>query len=145
MRLSSTPFVCQLSVTDSLNPFLYPEMRKSLQAILRHTPHEKQVMMFSATMGPDTSGTCKKFMHQVLYLPTSPSLSLFSLPFPFSFPLSVCSFPMLLVFLRLFYGLDGVGGGKNGTNPLLNNDEGNDCVGGEKGRLCTRTTDIRWR
>ena len=64
-------------------------MRKSLQAILRHTPHEKQVMMFSATMGPDTSGTCKKFMHQVLYLPTSSSLSLFSLLCPFLFPVGL--------------------------------------------------------
>ncbi|KAL3880797.1 hypothetical protein ACJMK2_033008 [Sinanodonta woodiana] len=37
-------------------------MRKDVQEIFRMTPHEKQVMMFSATLSKDIRPICKKFM-----------------------------------------------------------------------------------
>jgi superfamily II DNA/RNA helicase len=33
-----------------------------VQEIFRSTPHEKQVMMFSATLSKDVRPVCKKFM-----------------------------------------------------------------------------------
>lgn len=38
------------------------DMRKDVQEIFRMTPHEKQVMMFSATLSKDIRPICKKFM-----------------------------------------------------------------------------------
>jgi len=38
------------------------DMRKDVQEIFRATPHEKQVMMFSATLSKDVRPVCKKFM-----------------------------------------------------------------------------------
>jgi len=38
------------------------DMRKDVQEIFRATPHEKQVMMFSATLSKDIRTVCKKFM-----------------------------------------------------------------------------------
>jgi len=38
------------------------DMRKDIQQIFIETPKKKQVMMFSATMTPETRGLCKKFM-----------------------------------------------------------------------------------
>eukprot|EP00933_Yihiella_yeosuensis_P074065 TRINITY_DN828_c0_g1_i1.p1 TRINITY_DN828_c0_g1~~TRINITY_DN828_c0_g1_i1.p1 ORF type:complete len:449 (+),score=130.88 TRINITY_DN828_c0_g1_i1:84-1349(+) len=38
------------------------DMRKDVQQIFMETPKKKQVMMFSATMTPETRGLCKKFM-----------------------------------------------------------------------------------
>ena len=40
-------------------------MRKDVQEIFRMTPHEKQVMMFSATLSKDIRPVCKKFMQDV--------------------------------------------------------------------------------
>ena len=37
-------------------------MRRDVQEIFRATPHEKQVMMFSATLSKDIRPVCKKFM-----------------------------------------------------------------------------------
>jgi len=42
------------------------DMRKDVQKIFRHTPHEKQVMMFSATFSDEIRPICKKFMHNPL-------------------------------------------------------------------------------
>jgi ATP-dependent RNA helicase UAP56/SUB2 len=42
------------------------DMRKDIQDIFRATPHEKQVMMFSATLSTDIKSICKKFMHNPL-------------------------------------------------------------------------------
>jgi superfamily II DNA/RNA helicase len=39
-------------------------MRKDVQAIFRATPHEKQVMMFSATLSKDVRPICRKFTQQ---------------------------------------------------------------------------------
>jgi ATP-dependent RNA helicase UAP56/SUB2 len=38
------------------------ELRRDIQQIFIKTPKKKQVMMFSATIQPDTRATCKKFM-----------------------------------------------------------------------------------
>jgi superfamily II DNA/RNA helicase len=38
------------------------EMRRDVQQIFRATPHEKQVMMFSATLSKEIRPVCKKFM-----------------------------------------------------------------------------------
>merc|ERR1711884_253737 len=38
------------------------DMRKDVQEIFRATPHEKQVMMFSATLSKEIRPVCKKFM-----------------------------------------------------------------------------------
>jgi len=38
------------------------DMRRDVQEIFRATPHEKQVMMFSATLSKEIRAVCKKFM-----------------------------------------------------------------------------------
>lgn len=40
-------------------------MRRDVQEIFKATPHEKQVMMFSATLSKDIRPVCKKFMQDV--------------------------------------------------------------------------------
>lgn len=40
-------------------------MRADVQAIFKETPHDKQVMMFSATLAKEIRGVCKKFMNKV--------------------------------------------------------------------------------
>jgi len=42
------------------------DMRKDVQAIFLKTPHNKQVMMFSATLSEEIRPICKKFMHKPL-------------------------------------------------------------------------------
>jgi len=42
------------------------DMRSDVQKIFRLTPHEKQVMMFSATLSDTIRPVCKKFMHNPL-------------------------------------------------------------------------------
>lgn len=37
-------------------------MRSDIQTIFKMTPHQKQVMMYSATLGPEVKLVCKKFM-----------------------------------------------------------------------------------
>jgi len=56
------------------------DMRRDVQEIFRATPHEKQVMMFSATLSKDIRPVCKKFMQDVCFhhkslTPFSPALS----------------------------------------------------------------------
>merc|ERR1719431_1737336 len=41
------------------------DMRRDVQDIFRLTPHEKQVMMFSATLSKEIRPVCKKFMQDV--------------------------------------------------------------------------------
>jgi len=71
------------------------DMRRDVQEIFRATPHEKQVMMFSATLSKEIRPVCKKFMQDVRYStsnyrslladqpfpPYSPSLFIFALEF----------------------------------------------------------------
>lgn len=40
-------------------------MRRDVQEIFKQTPHEKQVMMFSATLSKEIRTVCKKFMQNV--------------------------------------------------------------------------------
>lgn len=40
-------------------------MRRDVQEIFRMTPHEKQVMMFSATLSKEIRPVCRKFMQDV--------------------------------------------------------------------------------
>jgi len=42
------------------------DMRRDIQKIFKMTPHEKQVMMFSATLSDQIRPICKKFMHNPL-------------------------------------------------------------------------------
>jgi superfamily II DNA/RNA helicase len=44
---------------------LIADMRRDVQEIFRMTPHEKQVMMFSATLSEEVRPVCKKFMQDV--------------------------------------------------------------------------------
>jgi ATP-dependent RNA helicase UAP56/SUB2 len=41
------------------------DMRRDIQDIFRASPHEKQVMMFSATLSKEIRPVCKKFMQDV--------------------------------------------------------------------------------
>lgn len=41
------------------------DMRRDVQEIFKATPHEKQVMMFSATLSKEVRPVCKKFMQDV--------------------------------------------------------------------------------
>lgn len=43
------------------------DMRRDVQEIFRLTPHEKQVMMFSATLSKEIRPVCRKFMQDVSY------------------------------------------------------------------------------
>ena len=47
-------------------------MRADVQEIFKATPHEKQVMMFSATLSQEIRPICKKFMSDVRPPPTAP-------------------------------------------------------------------------
>ena len=40
-------------------------MRADVQEIFKMTPHDKQVMMFSATLSKEIRPVCKKFMNDV--------------------------------------------------------------------------------
>ncbi|KAH0630493.1 hypothetical protein JD844_013555 [Phrynosoma platyrhinos] len=51
------------------------DMRRDVQEIFRMTPHEKQVMMFSATLSKEIRPVCRKFM-QDIRVPAHPALSL---------------------------------------------------------------------
>lgn len=42
------------------------DMRRDVQEIFKQTPHEKQVMMFSATLSKEIRPVCKKFMQNPL-------------------------------------------------------------------------------
>ena len=41
-------------------------MRRDVQEIFKMTPHDKQVMMFSATLAKEIRPVCKKFMNNVI-------------------------------------------------------------------------------
>nr|KAF6276591.1 DExD-box helicase 39B [Myotis myotis] len=49
------------------------DMRRDVQEIFRMTPHEKQVMMFSATLSKEIRPVCRKFMQDVNTPPFPPS------------------------------------------------------------------------
>ena len=43
------------------------DMRRDVQEVFKNTPHEKQVMMFSATLPKEIRPVCKKFMNNVIH------------------------------------------------------------------------------
>ena len=49
--------------------FHLSDMRRDVQEVFRMTPHEKQVMMFSATLAKEIRPVCKKFMQDVIIPP----------------------------------------------------------------------------
>lgn len=51
-------------------------MRRDVQEIFRNTPHQKQVMMFSATLSKEVRPICKKFMQDVIPSSITPVLVL---------------------------------------------------------------------
>ncbi|RZC81551.1 hypothetical protein C5167_044120 [Papaver somniferum] len=51
------------------------DMRKDVQEIFKMTPHDKQVMMFSATLSKEIRPVCKKFMQDVMSCGQYPSIS----------------------------------------------------------------------
>jgi superfamily II DNA/RNA helicase len=55
----------KITVFQILRYFFIADMRRDVQEIFRATPHEKQVMMFSATLSKDIRPVCKKFMQDV--------------------------------------------------------------------------------
>lgn len=42
-------------------------MRKDVQAIFKATPHDKQVMMYSATLDREIRPVCRKFCQDVIF------------------------------------------------------------------------------
>jgi superfamily II DNA/RNA helicase len=67
---------------SSLGSLSFTDMRADVQEIFKMTPHDKQVMMFSATLSKEIRPVCKKFMNDVScttarrhpqLAPTSPS------------------------------------------------------------------------
>jgi superfamily II DNA/RNA helicase len=50
-------------------------MRADVQEIFKMTPHDKQVMMFSATLSKEIRPVCKKFMNDVSLMPVPLSLA----------------------------------------------------------------------
>ena len=54
---------CKHFILDECDKMLEQlDMRRDVQEIFRSTPHEKQVMMFSATLSKEIRPVCKKFM-----------------------------------------------------------------------------------
>jgi ATP-dependent RNA helicase UAP56/SUB2 len=49
-------------------------MRRDVQEIFKMTPHEKQVLMFSATLNKEIRPVCKKFMQDVSFIFYFPSI-----------------------------------------------------------------------
>jgi ATP-dependent RNA helicase UAP56/SUB2 len=65
------------------------DMRGDVQAIFKLTPHDKQVMMFTATLSKEIRPICKKFMHNVRLPGQGARLSL-SLPLSAQLPIPAC-------------------------------------------------------
>ena len=64
-----TGIVCYRALFSVL---LSLDMRRDVQEVFKNTPHEKQVMMFSATLPKEIRPVCKKFMNNVIHhLPDS--------------------------------------------------------------------------
>lgn len=61
-------FLLYVSICFWLNVMLWyiADMRRDVQEIFKMTPHDKQVMMFSATLSKEIRPVCKKFMQDVM-------------------------------------------------------------------------------
>lgn len=63
--LQFTAFALSRAEADLVS-FPHPsDMRADVQEIFKKTPHDKQVMMFSATLSETVKPVCKKFMNNV--------------------------------------------------------------------------------
>lgn len=69
---SSLPIPCfpclAADLYTLLSLFSSQDMRRDIQEIFRATPHEKQVMMFSATLSKEIRPVCRKFCQSVSHL-----------------------------------------------------------------------------
>ena len=54
---------------------VFIDMRRDVQEIFKMTPHDKQVMMFSATQSKEIKPVCKKFMQDVIFCQNFKNLS----------------------------------------------------------------------
>lgn len=72
---------------------LHIDMRRDVQEIFRNTPHEKQVLMFSATLSKEVRPICKKFMQDVRIFPPAAQDQSASSPPAFTCALSAASVP----------------------------------------------------
>jgi len=73
---------CKHFILDECDKMLEAlDMRKDVQEIFKQTPHEKQVMMFSATLSKEIRAVCKKFMQNPLevYVDSETKLTLHGL------------------------------------------------------------------
>lgn len=68
-------------------------MRRDVQEIFRLTPHEKQCMMFSATLSKEIRPVCRKFMQDVSRVGRQPATASARHLWPSSVP---CPEPLLL-------------------------------------------------
>lgn len=59
--------VCAMAGRESdLNrSWMQSDMRRDVQEIFKATPHDKQVMMFSATLSKEIRPVCRKFCQDV--------------------------------------------------------------------------------
>jgi ATP-dependent RNA helicase UAP56/SUB2 len=55
-------------ITPLTDKYKYADMRRDVQEIFKMTPHDKQVMMFSATLSKEIRPICKKFMQDVMLM-----------------------------------------------------------------------------
>ncbi|XP_049495981.1 ATP-dependent RNA helicase DDX39A isoform X2 [Panthera uncia] len=69
------------------------DMRRDVQEIFRLTPHEKQCMMFSATLSKEIRPVCRKFMQDVSRVGRQPATASARHLWPSSVP---CPEPLLL-------------------------------------------------
>lgn len=82
---------CNLPSNPPLSPrpSSLADMRSDIQEIFKMTPHDKQVMMFSATLSSDIRSVCKKFMSNVRTSPESAPV----LPAPSPHDEALCPLP----------------------------------------------------
>ena len=59
------PSLCAVHLIDTAAVLAAADMRADVQDIFKQTPHDKQVMMFSATLSAEIRPICKKFMTDV--------------------------------------------------------------------------------
>lgn len=118
---SQTHFLCVCVV------FFSPaDMRRDVQEIFRMTLHEKQVMMFSATLSKEIRPVCRKFMQDVnTLLPSLP-------PLP-----ALCLLPLLTLFLQTplsFKHQEGSLCPSGSNNSLKKNTEAETAIGSARAR-----------
>jgi hypothetical protein len=70
---SFSKFMCSISIVVVISCWCalmdrdcVVDMRRDVQEIFKLTPHDKQVMMFSATLSKEIRPVCKRFMQDVM-------------------------------------------------------------------------------